>query len=114
VFTAVICGQGNSRTIDESVIYVCLSINACTGIVGAIVVGPYLLRDRLTAVRYRSFLETVLLGLPEDALLVVRQKWLRHDIAPAHYGQAVRQWLSASYPVATTERPWTDHLTHAV
>jgi hypothetical protein len=62
-------------------------------------VGPYLLPDRLTAQRYRDFLETVLPGLLEDVPLAVRQSlWFQHDGAPAHCGEDVRQWLNATYP----------------
>jgi hypothetical protein len=39
------------------------SVSVWAGIVGDIVVGPYLLPDRLTAQQYRNFLETVLPGL---------------------------------------------------
>jgi hypothetical protein len=43
-------------------------------------VVPYLLPDRLTARRYRDFLETVLPGPLEDVPQAVRQKlWFQHD-----------------------------------
>jgi hypothetical protein len=56
--------QGSTHAISDCVTYVCLGINAGTGIVGAVVVDPYFLHDKLTAPRYRSFfffLEIVLL-----------------------------------------------------
>lgn len=54
----------------------CLGISVGTGIVGAIVVGPYHLRDKFTAPRYRSFLEIVLPGLLEDSNVAVRENGL--------------------------------------
>jgi hypothetical protein len=46
-------------------------------------VGPYLLPERLTAQRYRDFLETVLPGLLEDVPLAVKHwLWFQHDGAP--------------------------------
>jgi hypothetical protein len=53
---------------------------------------PHLLPDRLTAQRYRDFLETILLGLLADVSLAVRQRlWFQHDGAPAHCGEDARQ-----------------------
>jgi hypothetical protein len=71
---------------------VCISVSARTGIVGAIVVGPCLLPDRLTVQRCRAFLESVLLHL----LQVVYLLWFHQDRAPARYGEDVRRWLSAT------------------
>jgi hypothetical protein len=53
------------------------SVSFRDGIVGDIVVGPYLLHSRMTAQRYCDFPETVLPGLPVD-------------VPPAHYGEDVR------------------------
>jgi hypothetical protein len=67
---------------------ICFSISFWAGIIGNIVMGPYLLPDRLTAQRHHDFLETVLPGLLEDVPLAVRQRlWFQHDGAPAHYGK---------------------------
>jgi hypothetical protein len=71
-----------------------LSVRAC--IVGDIVVGPYVLPDRLNSQGYRDFMETILPGLFEDVPLAVRQRsWFQHDGAPAHYGEDVRRWLNS-------------------
>jgi hypothetical protein len=52
-------------------------------IVGEIV-GLYLLLDRLTAQRYRDFLEAVLPGLLEEAPVALRQSlWFQPDRVPA-------------------------------
>jgi hypothetical protein len=65
--------------------------------------GHYLVPDRLTAQRYRDFLETVLLGCLEDMTLTVRQcLWFQNDGAPANSGEDVRQWLKVAY-----SRRWT-------
>jgi hypothetical protein len=48
---------------------VCFSVSVWAAIFGDIAVGPYLLPDRLTAQRYRDFLETFLPGLLEDVPL---------------------------------------------
>jgi hypothetical protein len=62
------------------------------GIIRAIVMGSYLLPDRLAAQQYCDFIETVLLGLPEDVSLAVRQSlWFQHNGASTHYGEDV--WL---------------------
>jgi hypothetical protein len=59
---------------------------------------PYLLPDRRSAQRHRDLRETVLLGLLQDVLLVVRQKlWFRYYGTPAHYGEDAWQWLNATY-----------------
>jgi hypothetical protein len=57
-----------------------MGFNAGTGIVRAIVMDPYLLRDKLTAPRYRSFLEIVLLWLLEDSN-VTGAEWIDYLIA---------------------------------
>jgi hypothetical protein len=68
-------------------------------IVGDIVVGPYLLPDRLPVERYRDFLETVLPGLHENVPLAVKQKlWFQHGGASARYGEDVQQWVNATCP----------------
>jgi hypothetical protein len=75
------------------------SVSVWAGIVKGNFVDPYLLSDKLTAQRYRYFLETVLAGLLKDMPLAVRQRlWFQHDGAPAHYGEDIRQWLNATYP----------------
>jgi hypothetical protein len=77
--------RDNPHAIRERGYQVRFSVSVWAGIVGDIVVGLYLLPDRLTAQRYRDFLETVLPGLFEDVPLAVRQwLWFQHDGAPAH------------------------------
>jgi hypothetical protein len=91
--------RDNPHAIRERGCQVCFRVSVWAGIVGDIVVGPYLLPGRLTAQRYRDFLKTVLPGLLEDVPLTVRQRlWFQHDGAPAHYREDVRQCLNATYP----------------
>jgi hypothetical protein len=100
-FYSIFCGQ-TKRV---------LRIIVWPGTVGDNAVGHYLLPDRLTAQRYRDFLETVLPGLLEDVPLAVRQKlWFQHDAAPAHYVEDVWQWFNSTCPGKWIERggliPW--------
>ena len=100
-FETVVCGQVSTHAIDECVTCVSFGINAGTGIIGAIVVGSYLLPDKLTVPQYRSFPEIVLQpDLLEDSNVAVRRSlWFQDDGVLARCGQAVRQWLNASYPI---------------
>jgi hypothetical protein len=72
--------RDNPHSIRERRYQVRFSVSIWAGIVGGIVVGPYLLPDSLTAQRYRDFMETVPPGLLEDVPLPVRQRlWFQHD-----------------------------------
>jgi hypothetical protein len=62
-------------------------------------VGPYLLPDGLTTQRCRDFLETILQRLLKDVHIAVRQRLrFKHDGAPAHYREDVRQRLNPRCP----------------
>jgi hypothetical protein len=74
VYNSHLWARDNPYVIRERGYQVCFSVSVWAGIVGDIVVGPYLLPDRLTAQRYRDFLETVLPGLLEVVSLAVRQR----------------------------------------
>jgi hypothetical protein len=105
VLNSHLWAQDNPHAIRERGYQVRFSVSVWDGIVGDIVVGLYLLPDRLTAQRYRDFLETVLSGLLEYEPLAVRQKlWFQHDGAPAHYGEDVRQWLDVTTCILKTKR----------
>jgi hypothetical protein len=91
--------RDNPHAIRERGYQVRFSVNVWVVIVGDIVVGLYLLPDRLTAQRYRDFLETVLPGLLEDVPRAVKQRlWFQHDGALANCGEDVQQWLNAACP----------------
>jgi hypothetical protein len=80
VHNSQLWARDNPHAMRERGYQVRFSVSIWAGIVGDIVVGPYLLPDRLTAQRYRDFLETVLPGLLEDVPLAVRQRlWFQHD-----------------------------------
>jgi hypothetical protein len=99
LFNVHVLARNNPHAVSERGYQVRFSLSVWAGIVGIIVVGPYLLPDKLTAQRYRDILETVLPGLFEDVPLAVRQRtWFQQDGAPAHYGENGRQWLNATYP----------------
>jgi hypothetical protein len=62
-------------------------VGVWAGIVQDIVLGPYLLPDKLAAERYSNFLQTDLLMMLLVVLLVVRQSFrFQFDGAVAHYG----------------------------
>jgi hypothetical protein len=98
--------RDNPHAIRERGYQVRFNVSVWVGIVGDIVVVPYLLLpDRLTAQGYRDFLEIVLPRLLEDVPLAVRQRlWFQHDGDPAQYGEDFRQWLNATYPGRWTGR----------
>jgi hypothetical protein len=94
-FVSHLWPRDNPRAIRERGYQVGFSVNVLNGIVGNIVVRPYLLPDWLTNQRRRDFLETILPGLLKDVLIAVRQRLrFKHDGAPAHYGEDVRQRLN--------------------
>jgi hypothetical protein len=99
VHNSCLWARDNPHAIRERGYRVRFSFSVWDGIVGDIVVAPYLLPDSLTVQRYCDFLETVLPGLLENVPLAVRQRlWFQHDGAPAHYEEDVRQWLNATFP----------------
>jgi hypothetical protein len=99
VLNSHLWARDNPHAIRERGYQVRFIVSVWAGIVGDIVVGPYLLPDKLTAQQYRDFLETVLPGLLQDVPLAVRQRlWFQHDGAPAHYGEDIWQWLNETYP----------------
>jgi hypothetical protein len=80
VHNSHLLARDNPHAIRERGYKVRFSVIVWAGIVGDIVVGLYLLPDRLTAQRYRDFLETLLPGLLEDVPLAVRQHLrFQHD-----------------------------------
>jgi hypothetical protein len=69
-----------------------VSVSVSTGIVGGVIVDPYLLPNRLTAPWYRDSLETLLSGLLEVVSLSVRQKlWFQRNGTPSQYVEDIRQ-----------------------
>jgi hypothetical protein len=66
--------RDNPHTIRERGYQVRFSVCVWAGISWDIVMSPHLLPDRLTAQRYRDFLETVLPELLEDMPLAMRQR----------------------------------------
>jgi hypothetical protein len=65
--------RNNPHAIREHGYEVRFSVSFQAGIVEDIVVGPYLISDRLTAEQYCDSLETLLPGLLEVVTLAVRQ-----------------------------------------
>lgn len=75
------------------------SANVWAGIVNGILVGPFILPDRLTGDVYLDFLQNNLPVLLEDVPLNIRQAmWLLQDGAPAHFRREVREFLDIRYP----------------
>jgi hypothetical protein len=85
--------QDNSYAICECQYQVRFSVSIWAGFIRDIVMGPYLLPERLTAQWYHDFLETVLLELLQDVPLAMRQRlWFLHETTPVHYGEDDWQW----------------------
>lgn len=75
------------------------SVNVWAGILGANIIGPYILPPRLTGPAYLNFLQNQLGDLLEDVPLHTRARmWYQHDGAPAHYALPVRQELNLQFP----------------
>ncbi|EZA47877.1 hypothetical protein X777_15252, partial [Ooceraea biroi] len=75
------------------------SVNVWAAIVNEILVGPYILSDRLTGECYLQFLQDNLPGLLKDVPLHIWQNmWLLQDGAPAHFSQEVQEFLNNTFP----------------
>jgi hypothetical protein len=97
--TAVtLCARDNPHATCEHGYKFRSRVSVWAGIIGDIVLGPYLLSERLTSQRYRGFQETVLPWLHEDMPLVARQKlWFQHDGSQVHCRADIRQWFNVTY-----------------
>jgi hypothetical protein len=61
-------------------------------------IGPFMLPNRVNGLDYLNFLQNYLPGLLEDVPLDVRQNmWLLHDGAPPHNRRVVRDYLDISF-----------------
>lgn len=75
------------------------SINVWAGIIGDMLIGPYLLPERLDGNTYHTFLERVLPDLMVNVPAATRRNmWFQHDGAPAHFSHSVREYLDRTYP----------------
>ncbi|KAL1488367.1 hypothetical protein ABEB36_014844 [Hypothenemus hampei] len=75
------------------------SINVWAGIVNGLLIGPYIMPDRLDGRTYLQFLNNELYDLLEDVPLEIRRNmWYLHDGAPCHYARIVREWLNEHFP----------------
>lgn len=75
------------------------SINMWAGIIGSKLIGPIIFPNRLNSIYYLNFLSNELNELLEDVDLETRRTmWFQHDGCPAHFGNAVKQWLNQNYP----------------
>lgn len=75
------------------------SFNVWAGIIGDVLIGPFILPDRLNARHYLSFLQNELPELLEDVPIHTRlEMFFQHDGAPAHFGLLVRNWLNENFP----------------
>lgn len=75
-------------------------VNVWAGIIGNRIIGPYFIRENLTANGYLNLLRNHvvpdLINLfpnPENAQLIRNDIWLQQDGAPPHYGRNVREYL---------------------
>ena len=61
-------------------------VNCWRGIVGDLVIGPYVYEGRFTRPVYANFLQNVLPQIMEDVPLQVRMNvWMQHDGTPPFY-----------------------------
>ena len=76
------------------------SVNVWAPIIGYHLIGPYLLRKRLTGQNYLIFLQQVLPQLLDDAQIFTAMRssmWFQHDGAFANFSEDVRLHLYATY-----------------
>lgn len=72
-------------------------LNVWAGIIGGHIIGPFFLRENLTAVRYLHLLrERIVPAL--NRLFLADVIWYQQDGAPPHYGIAVREYLNEVFP----------------
>lgn len=75
------------------------SINVWAGIIDDLIIGPYILPNRLNQEIFLNFLQEIFPTLLEDVPLATRlNMWLQLDGAPAHFARPVRQFLNTHYP----------------
>lgn len=90
----------NPRWMEESHTQRPQKVNVWAGIIGNRIIGPYFIRENLTANGYLNLLRNHvvpdLINLfpnPENAQLIRNDIWLQQDGAPPHYGRNVREYL---------------------
>lgn len=89
----------NPHAIRESHHQQKFSVNVWAGIIDNILVGPYILPNRLNGPEYLRFLREVLPDLLDDVPLQTLQRmWYLLDGAPAHYAREVVTHLNVAYP----------------
>jgi len=75
------------------------SINVWAGMIDDLLIGPYVLPNRLNQDTFLEFLREILPVLLEYVPLATRQvMWFQLDGAPAHFARSVRQFLNTHYP----------------
>jgi hypothetical protein len=75
------------------------AVNVWAGIIGNVLIGPWILPQRLNADIYLNFLRNSLPELLEELPLAVRaEMWFMHDGAPPHFSRNVRNFLNVTYP----------------
>ena len=75
------------------------TVNIWTGIIGDMLIGPYLLPECLDRNTYPIFLERVLPDLMRDVPAATRflvNIWFQHD--GAHFSYAVGEYFDRTYP----------------
>jgi hypothetical protein len=89
----------NPHAIHKHGYQVRFSFGISVGIIRDIIVGPYLIPNRLPAQWYHNFLDSLLTGRVENLSAAVRHRlWFQHDGAPVHDGEGIWQWLNVKYP----------------
>jgi len=91
------------------------SINVWCGILGGIIIGPFIFDQPLTGEIYLNFLTNHLPVLLENVPLETRRNmFFQHDGCPAHFSVMVRQFLDRTFPNRWIGRgslfPWPPRL----
>lgn len=75
------------------------SVNVWAGVIGRTLIGPYYVPDTLNGDNYLEFLQNNLDDILDEVPLDVRREIIyQHDGCPAHYRNAVRDYLTAQFP----------------
>lgn len=74
------------------------AVNVWAGIIGDLLIGPYIIPNRLNGPVYLVFIRDILPELLQDVPLNIRyDMWFQHDGAPAHFGNNVRNYLNVTF-----------------
>lgn len=75
------------------------SINVWCGVLGGMIIGPYIFNEPVNGDNYLNFLTNILPTLLEDVPLATRRSMIfQLDGCPAHFSRNVREFLDRTFP----------------